>query len=305
MSILINSSTRVLVQGITGFQGRMDTEFSLAYGTKIVCGVTPGRAGEIVHGVPTFNTVRAAIGRHPADASILYVPAPALRDAALEAMEAGIKLLVATTENVPRHDASLIVAEAQKRGVKIVGFNTNGIITPGECKLAGIGGDKPERIYWPGRIGVCSRSGGMSAEISWTLKRAGLGVSTCVSMGGDPITGLMMADYLRLFEADPETDAMVVFGEPGSGHEQGVANAVASGEIRKPVFALIAGVFQENYPRGVSFGHVAAMIADEADTATAKRKMLAKAGVTVVSGLDELAASVKQIMQAPAAMRKA
>lgn len=293
MSILINSSTRVLVQGITGFQGRMDTEYCLAYGTKIVCGVTPGRGGEVVHGVPTFNTVRSAIEKFPANASVLYVPAPALKDAALEAMEAGIKLLVATTENVPRHDAAYIVAEAKKQGVSIVGFNTNGIITPGECKLAGIGGDKPEKIYWPGRIGVCSRSGGMSAEISWTLKKAGLGVSTCVSMGGDPITGLMMADYLRLFEKDPATDAIVIFGEPGSAHEQGVAKAVADREVKKPVFALIAGVFQESYPRGVSFGHVAAMISDDADTATAKRAMLSRAGVIVVDGLDRLADALK------------
>ncbi len=298
MSILINAGTRVLVQGITGFQGRMDTEFSLAYGTKIVCGVTPGRGGETVHGVPTFNTVRAAAKQFPVDASILYVPAASLRDAALEAIDAGIKLLVATTENVPRHDASIIVAEAHRRDVRVVGFNTNGIITPGECKLGGIGGDRPERSYVPGRIGVCSRSGGMSAEISWTLKKAGLGVSTCVSMGGDPITGLMMVDYLRLFEADSATDAMVIFGEPGSTHEQGVAKAVAAGEIRKPVFAIIAGVFQESYPKGVSFGHVAAMIASDADTATAKRRLLSESGVTVVDGLDDLAERVAGITRA-------
>jgi succinyl-CoA synthetase alpha subunit len=306
MSILVNAATRVLVQGITGFQGRMDTEFSLAYGTKIVCGVTPGRAGEKVHGVPTFNTVRAAIKAFPVDVSILYVPATALRDAALEAIDAGIKLLVATTENVPRHDAALIVTEAQRCGVRIVGFNTNGIITPGECKLAGIGGDHPERSYVPGRIGVCSRSGGMSAEISWTLKKVGLGVSTCVSMGGDPITGLMMVDYLRLFEADSATDAMIIFGEPGSAHEQGVAKAVRAGEIRKPVFAIVAGAFQESYPKGVSFGHVAAMISNEADTATAKRKMLADSGVIVVDGLDELAGRVLTTVRTPsAAARKA
>jgi succinyl-CoA synthetase alpha subunit len=267
----------------------MDTEYSLAYGTKIVCGVTPGRAGELVHGVPTFNTVKFAVKKHAVDASILYVPATSLRDAALEAIAAGIKLLVATTENVPRRDAALIVAEALRHNVRIVGFNTNGVITPGECKLGGIGGDRPERSYVPGRIGVCSRSGGMSAEISWTIKKAGLGVSTCVSMGGDPVTGMMMVDYLRLFEADPATDAMVIFGEPGSAHEQGVAQAIKGGEIRKPVFAVVAGVFQENYPRGASFGHVAAMIADESDTATAKRRMLANVGVTVVNGLDELA----------------
>jgi succinyl-CoA synthetase alpha subunit len=256
--------------------------------------------------VPTFNTVRAATKEIPVDASILYVPATTLRDAALEAIDAGIKLLVATTENVPRHDAALIVAEAQRNNVRIVGFNTNGIITPGECKLGGIGGDRPERSYVPGRIGVCSRSGGMSAEISWTLKKAGLGVSTCVSMGGDPITGMMMADYLRLFQDDSKTDAIVIFGEPGSAHEQGVAKAVKAGEVRKPVFAIIAGVFQENYPKGVSFGHVAAMIADEADTATAKRKMLADAGVIVVDGLDDLAARVlSTVMPAGGKARKA
>ncbi len=299
MSILVNANTRVLVQGITGFQGRMDTEYSLAYGTKIVCGVTPGRGGERVHNVPTFNTVRSAVSAVPVDASLLYVPATALRDAALEAIDAGIKLMVATTENVPRHDAALIVAEAQRNGVSIIGFNTNGIITPGECKLGGIGGDHPERSYVPGRIGVCSRSGGMSAEISWTLKKAGLGVSTCVSMGGDPITGLMMIDYLRLFESDPATDAMVIFGEPGSAHEQGVASALAAGEFRKPVFAIIAGAFQESYPKGVSFGHVAAMIADEADTATAKRRLLADSGAIVVDGLDALALAVRQRVNAP------
>ena len=301
MSILINADTRVLVQGITGFQGRMDTEYSLAYGTKIVCGVTPGRAGELVHGLPIYNTVRRAVKQHAVDASILYVPATSLRDAALEAIEAGIKILVATTENVPRHDAALIVAEALRHNVSIVGFNTNGIITPGECKLGGIGGDRPERSYVPGRIGVCSRSGGMSAEIAWTIKKIGLGVSTCVSMGGDPITGMMMVDYLRLFEGDPATDAVVIFGEPGSAHEQGVAQAIKVGEIRKPVFAIVAGAFQENYPRGVSFGHVAAMIADDSDTATAKRRLLADAGVTVVNGLDELA---ERLLLSPAVAAK-
>ena len=301
MSILINADTRVLVQGITGFQGRMDTEYSLAYGTKIVCGVTPGRAGELVHGLPIYNTVRRAVKQHAVDASILYVPATSLRDAALEAIEAGIKILVATTENVPRHDAALIVAEALRHNVSIVGFNTNGIITPGECKLGGIGGDRPERSYVPGRIGVCSRSGGMSAEIAWTIKKIGLGVSTCVSMGGDPITGMMMVDYLRLFEGDPATDAVVIFGEPGSAHEQGVAQAIKVGEIRKPVFAIVAGAFQENYPRGVSFGHVAAMIADNSDTATAKRRLLADAGVTVVNGLDELA---ERLLLSPAVAAK-
>lgn len=294
MSILIDEGTRLVIQGITGAQARFDVRYCLDYGTRIVAGVTPGRGGDAVEGIPVFNTVAAAVAATGANASGIYVPAAAVKDAVLEAVEAGIKVLLCMAENVPRHDASIAVSAARAAGARMVGFNSNGLISPGKCKLGGIGGDRAAQIYLPGRIGVCSRSGGMSAEICWTLSRAGLGASTCVSMGGDPIVGMRMVEVLRMFEADPETDACVIFGEPGGSHENEVARAVADGVLRKPVVALVAGAFQENYPAGVSFGHVAAMISGGGeDSATAKRAILARAGVHVAASLEEIPVLLK------------
>lgn len=297
MSILIDEETRVVVQGITGNQGRFDTRLALAYGVKIVAGVTPGRGGDDVEGVPVFDTVRQAVEATGANAAVLYVPLRGIRDAVVEAVEAGCKVLLATTENVPRHDAVAAVATARHAGAWLVGFNTNGIISPGKCKLGGIGGVDPDAIYKPGRVGVVSRSGGMSAEVSWTLARAGLGVSTAVSMGGDRTTGRSMCEYLQLFEADADTDAMIVYGEPGTANESEVARAVEEGRLKKPIIALIGGSFQEDYPPGVSFGHVAAMIADPADSATAKRWMLKRAGATVVTSLDEIPVALQRLLR--------
>jgi succinyl-CoA synthetase alpha subunit len=288
MSILIGADTRVLVQGATGAQARFDIRYCLDYGTRIVAGVTPGRGGESVEGVPVFNTVAAAVAATGADTSAVYVPARGVKDAVLEAVDAGIRVLACFAENVPRHDAAAAVAAARAASARMAGFNTNGVISPGRCKLGGIGGDRAGEIYAPGRIGVCSRSGGMSAEICWALSRAGLGASTCVSMGGDPIVGMRMAEVLEMFEADPETDACVIFGEPGGTHEVEVAEALREGKLRKPVVALIAGQFQERYPAGVSFGHFAAVIKGENDSASAKRKLLAAAGARVASSLEEI-----------------
>ncbi len=293
MSILIGADTRVLVQGATGAQARFDIRYCLDYGTRIVAGVTPGRGGESVEGVPVFNTVAAAVAATGADASAVYVPARGVKDAVLEAVDAGIRVLACFAENVPRHDAAAAVAAARAAGARMAGFNTNGVISPGRCKLGGIGGDRASEIYSPGRIGVCSRSGGMSAEICWALSRAGLGTSTCVSMGGDPIVGMRMAEVLGMFEADPETDACVVFGEPGGTHEVEVAEALRDGRLRKPVVALVAGQFQERYPAGVSFGHFAAVIKGENDSASAKRRLLAAAGAGVAQSLEEIPALLK------------
>lgn len=299
MSILIDEKTRVVVQGITGNQGRFDTKLSLAYGVKIVAGVTPGRGGEDVEGVPVFDTVQQAVKQTGANAATLYVPLSGIREAVLESVEAGCKVLLAATENLPRHDAVAAVAAARKAGTWLVGFNTNGIISPGKCKLGGIGGDDPATIYPPGRIGIVSRSGGMSAEISWALAQAGYGVSTAVSMGGDRTTGRSMTEYLELFEADSDTDAMVIYGEPGTNNESEVAAAVREGRLRKPVIALVAGLFQENYPPGTSFGHVAAMITDGADTASAKRVMLSDSGVHTVESLDEIPLLLQKFVASP------
>ena len=288
MSILIDQRTRAIVQGLTGAQARFDTQWSLQYGARIVAGVTPGRGGERVLDLPVFDTVRQAVEGRDVDASVVYVPAAVVKSAVLEAIEAGIGLILVTAEYVPQHDAAFIAAAARRAGVRLVGCNTNGIISPGRCKLGGVGGIDPDEIYAPGRIGVCSRSGGMTAEIALALREGGFGVSTSVAMGGDAITGLRMADYVRLFEDDPETDAIVLFGEPGTDNEQAVAALLRTGAVTKPVVALIAGEFQERYPAGMSFGHAAAMITDAGKTATAKRQLLREAGAQVVPSLDEL-----------------
>lgn len=288
MSILVDAATRILIQGITGSQARSEVASSLAYGARIVAGVTPGKGGEKVQGVPVYDTVRAALRGRSVDASVVYVPPLMVQDAVLEAVDAGVPLILVTAEHVPVHDIACIVRATREAGVRLIGCNTNGIISPGLSRLGGIGGPRPDEIYAPGRIGICSRSGGMSAEIALTLKDAGLGVSTCVSMGGDAVTGLSMAEYVALFEDDPETDAVVLFGEPGTTHELAVADLLHTGRITKPVVALIAGAFQERHPKGTSFGHAAALIASDADTASAKRALLAAAGARVAAALEDV-----------------
>jgi succinyl-CoA synthetase alpha subunit len=288
MSILLDAQTRVIVQGITGAQARFDTRWCLEYGTRIVAGVTPGRGGEDVHGVPVYDTVKRALREHPADASVVYVPPALVRAAVLEAIEAGLRLIVVTAELVPLHDIVDIVARARAVGVRLIGCNTNGVISPGRSKVGGVGGMQPAEIYAPGRIGVCSRSGGMTAEIGLALKAGGYGISTSVAMGGDAVTGTSMVEVLQLFEADHETDATVIFGEPGTRNEHEVADAVRDGRIGKPVVALIAGAFQENYPAGMSFGHAAAMIGRDDESATVKRRALAQAGAHVAAALEEI-----------------
>ena len=288
MSILVDHDTRVVVQGITGGQARADTERALRSGARIVAGVTPGRGGDSVHGVPVFDTVAQACRAFPINATAVYTPPLAVRAAVLEAVDARIPLLVVTTEGVPVHDAAYFIAAARRAGCQLVGCNTNGLISPGKSRIGGIGGIDPGEMYAPGRIGICSRSGGMSAELARTLKFAGLGVSTCVSMGGDRITGLRMTHYAAMFERDPDTDAIVVFGEPGTANERELADAIRGGRVTKPTIALIAGAFQERYPPGRSFGHAAALVQRPDDRATTKKTMLRDAGASVAETLDEI-----------------
>jgi len=288
VSILVGRETRVLVQGITGVQARADTQRAIASGSAVVAGVTPGRGGESVHGVPVYDTVAQARAALAIDASVIYVPPLSAGAAALEAVEAGIALVVVTAEGVPVHDALRAMESARRAGSFFVGCNTNGIISPGKSRIGGIGGAQPDEIYAVGRIGICSRSGGMSAELARTLKFAGFGVSTCVSMGGDRITGRRMLDYALLFEDDAATDAIVVFGEPGTANEAELAEAIRDGRISKPVIALIAGAFQERYPAGRSFGHAAALISRADDRATSKKHALREAGAGVAETLDEI-----------------
>jgi succinyl-CoA synthetase alpha subunit len=293
VSILIDASTRILVQGITGGQARFDTQWSLEYGARIVAGVTPGKAGETVHGVPVYGAVTDALSAHAADLSVIYVPPAFVKAAATEAIAAGVKLLVITAEHVPVHDALYVFAAAREAGARVVGCNTNGMISPGRTKVGGVGGMKPDEIFAPGSIGVCSRSGGMTAEIALTLKTAGLGISTSIGMGGDAITGTTMAEFVELFERDPDTHGMVIFGEPGTANEAEVAALIRTGRVAKPVVALLAGAFQERYPCGQTFGHAAAMIASAQDTVTAKKRELAEAGASIAASLDEVPALLR------------
>lgn len=285
MSIILDEQTRAVVQGITGKQGRFDTENCQRYGAKIVAGVTPGRGGETVLGVPVYNTMRRAVECETATATVIYVPAAQVKDAILEAIEAGVRLIVATSEGLSNQTAAYVVAAARTADVTLVGLNTVGIISPSKSKLGGIGGTDPADIYVPGRIGICSRSGGMTAELALTMKQSGYGVSTAVAMGGDAICGRRMVDYVRMFEDDQDTDAIVVYGEPGTQNEAELATHVCEQGLKKPIVAMIAGYFQEKHPRDMSFGHAAAMIRSEADTASAKRAMLMRCGVPVANSL--------------------
>ena len=288
MSILVDEGTRILVQGITGSVGRVDTRLCLDYGSRIVAGVTPGRGGESVSGVPVFNTVAEAVERTGATAAVQYVPARHAAGAVVEAAASGLSPIVAIAENLPRQDAWRAAVAARDAGSVLIGFNTNGIISPGRTKLGGIGGPRPDDLFRPGRVGVCSRSGGMSAEIARSLARAGSGVSTCVSMGGESITGRTMAEYARWFEADEATRSIVVFGEPGSEHEARLAAAMERGEVTKPVVAMIVGRFQDAYPAGSSFGHLSAMVRLETDRAVVKRDMLAAAGALIAERVEDI-----------------
>ena len=288
MSILVDERTRILVQGITGAVGRVDTRLCLDYGSRIVAGVTPGRGGESVSGVPVFDTVAEAVERTGADAAVQYVPARHAADAVIEAAASGLSPIVAIAENLPRQDAWRAAVAARDGGSVLIGFNTNGIISPGRTKLGGIGGPRPDDLFRPGTVGVCSRSGGMSAEIARALAKAGKGVSTCVSMGGESITGRTMAEYARWFEADEGTRSIVVFGEPGSEHEARLAAAMERGEVTKPVVAMIVGEFQDAYPAGSSFGHLSAMVRLETDRAVVKRDVLAAAGALIAERVEDI-----------------
>ena len=293
MSILIDASTRVLVQGLTGAQGQRDAKLCIAYGSRIVCGVTPGRGGAVVLGLPVYNTVQSAVCRHAIDAAVVYAPPLAVRDAVFESLEARIPVIIVLAENVPVHDTVVIRAQARACGAIVVGCNTNGVISPGKCQLGGIGGDIPCRVFVPGSIGIVSRSGGMSAEFGLTLKAAGYGVSTAVSMGGDAVPCTPMVEYVQRFAEDPATAAILMFGEPGTPNEREVAEFVKTGRCAKPVIAVLAGEFQERYPAGASFGHAAAMIRDSSDTVSAKRRMLLDAGIEVAHRLSEIPAMLR------------
>jgi succinyl-CoA synthetase alpha subunit len=282
MGIIVNKDTHAIVQGITGTQGSFHTKLMLEYGTKIVAGVTPEKGGNQIHGIPVYDTVEAALEKHPANASIIFVPAPFAAEAALEALENGIKTIIIITEHIPIKDAVNVMAYAKQVKATIIGPNTPGIITPMECKL----GIMPAHIFEPGGIGIVSRSGTLTYEIATSLTKSNLGQSTCLGLGGDPITGLNFVDVLKMFEKDPETKAVVLIGEIGGNLEELAAEYIEKQSYSKPVVAFIAG---RSAPPGKRMGHAGAIVMGKAGTAETKIEALRSAGVKVAEKPSDVA----------------
>jgi succinyl-CoA synthetase alpha subunit len=278
-----------LVQGITGREAATFTLESLRYGTRIVAGVTPGKGGQSAHGVPVFNTVAAALVQHPCTATIISVPAPSVRDAAWEALTSGLRLLVIVTERIPRRDVVAILEKAREQGAKVIGPNSLGIISPDRARIGMCGGavESIRRAYSPGPVGVMSRSGGMMTEISNLLTQAGIGQSTCVSVGGDPIIGSTFLDLLPLYEADPETKAIVIFCEPGGSMEEKLAAELKARRSRLHIVAFVAGQFTDRN-QGVRFGHAGAIVEGTQGSPAGKVAALRDSGVVVAERISQI-----------------
>ena len=274
MSVLLDEHARVVVQGITGHQGTFHAKAMREFGTKVVAGVTPGKGGETVEDIPVYDSVQEAVDRNQANASIVFVPAPYAKDAAIEAIEAGIRLLVLITERIPFHDCLDLMPYARAKGCAVIGPNCPGIISPGKAKM----GIMPSHIFKPGKVGVISRSGTLTYEIVNELTKAGLGQSTCVGIGGDPVIGTSMVEALELFDRDPATEAVVLVGEIGGSAEEEAA-AKAKG-MRKKVVAYVAG---RTAPPGKRMGHAGAIILRGMGTAESKIRAFEAAGVKVAA----------------------
>lgn len=288
MSILVNQDSKVICQGITGSQGSFHAAQCIEYGTRVVAGVTPGRGGTVSLGVPVFDTMREAVAQTGADVSMIYVPAPFAPDAILEAADSGVGLIVCITEGIPVNDMLRVKAALRDYDCRLIGPNCPGIITPGACKI----GIMPGAIHAPGRVGVISRSGTLTYEAVYQTSRNGLGQSTCIGIGGDPVRGMDFIDCLELFEADPATDGIVMVGEIGGTDEEAAAEYIGE-RVTKPVLAYIAGV---TAPPGKRMGHAGAVIAGGKGTAEAKFAALKAAGVATVRSPAELGSRMQEIL---------
>lgn len=289
MGIMIGKDTRTIVQGATGSQGSFHTKLMLEYGTKIVAGVTPGKSGANVHRVPVYDTVEEAAAAHGANASIIFVPAPFALDAALEAMDVNLNPVVVITEGIPVRDSMLMMAEAQRKSIRIIGPNTPGIITASESKL----GIMPNHIFKKGLVGIISRSGTLTYEIADLLTKANLGQSTCLGLGGDPLVGMTFVDVLEMFRGDSETKAVVLIGEIGGNAEELAAGYIRRARYPKPVVAYVAGM---TAPEGKRMGHAGAIVMGRAGTAQTKIQALREAGAIVAERPSEVPALLTKVL---------
>ncbi len=287
MGILIGSGTRAIVQGVTGKQGSFQTRLMLDYGTKIYAGVSPGKGGTNIHGLPVFDTVKEVTDLYPIDASIIFVPAPFAYDAVLEAIVNNIKTVVVITEQIPIRDSINVMAYSAKQHVSIIGPNTPGIITPGECKL----GVMPADVFTPGPVGLVSRSGTLSYEIAASLTANGLGQSTCLGIGGDPVVGLNFIEALENFKKDEKTKVVVLIGEIGGNLEELTAQYIVDERYPKPVVAYLAGRFA---PQGRRVGHAGAIIMGKHGTVESKVNALSNAGVKIADKPSDVAKLINE-----------
>ena len=296
MAILVNEQSRVIIQGITGREGMVRAQLMKDYGTKVVAGVTPGRAGQDVYGVPVYDSVVQAWEKQgPLEVSVIFVPAALVKNAALEAIDAGVKLLVIVPDRVPIHDVLEIAARAAENGARFVGPNTLGLVSPGKAVLGMIGGRAERAREWfkPGFIGVSSRSGGMTSAISYYLTKAGLGLSTIIHVGGDVVIGLSHPEVMALFQEDPETRMAVMFGEIGTTQEERVADLVESGRFTKPLIAYIGGKAAKS---GTRFSHAGAIVEGSRGSYETKVKRLREVGVHVVDAISDIPLKAKEVL---------
>ncbi len=297
MAILIDENIRVLIQGITGREGSARTRFMLDYGTRVLGGITPGRGGGKVWGVPVFNTVKEAIEEFGSvDASVTFVPGLHVKNAVIEAIEAGIKLVLVPAERVPLHDSLQMIAVARREGARIIGPGSLGLLSAGKAAMGWLGGSEEfaREIFKPGPVGVMSRSGGQTSTVVWSLTNSGIGITTAIHVGSEPVVGLSFAELLPLWEADEETEAVVLFGEIGTVAEEEAAEVVKEGKFTKPLVAYIAG---RTLPAGMRFSHASAIIERGRGTAESKVKALEEVGAQVMERPQDIAVSLKKILE--------
>lgn len=297
MSILIDENTTVLIQGITGREGSARARFMLDYGTKVLGGVTPGRGGSEVWGLPVFNSVKEATEKFgPIDASVTFVPGPQVKDAVIEAIEAGVKFILVPAERVPLHDSLEMIALARKKGARIQGPGSLGLLSVGKAAMGWLGGSEEfaKEIFKPGPVGVMSRSGGQTSTVVWSLTSAGIGITTAMHIGSEPVVGSSFAEILPLFEADEDTKAVVLFGEIGTVAEEEAAEVIKEGRFTKPLVAYIAG---RTLPAGMRFSHASAIIERGRGTAESKVKALEEVGAHVVEHPQDIAVVLAKILK--------